>query len=381
MGHSNCLNKVDREFSEVPLIKAAQKGKWEACQLLANVGAAVDIVDKDHQSLLMIICDFSRPPPIHLVKTLVDAGINVNFQDAGKHTAMFRCVQRNHVDVANFLKKNGAKTDVSNASGEHLIDHANLTGNMADGALFEKSYEEKKKDEHLSDVPMTPVPKSNPMYAAACRNSISTLEFLLQDHHEEDYINTQDWTSRTALMGAAEKGSNEALKLLIANNACVHSLDDDNRSALWYACAFEGDKETVNILLDKGANCCINKVESKFNETPVAAAAMNPSGPKYAAMKILIDHGAYVNSTDRVGHTLLARSCEVQNPNMEFIKYLIGKKADVNNQCKDGNTALILATKEGHKEVIDFLMKNGADDKLFNKFNETAAHMELTYNT
>jgi ankyrin repeat protein len=377
MGHSNCLNKVDREFSEVPLIKAAQKGKWEACQLLVNVGAAVDVVDKDHQNLLMIICDFFNPPPILLVRTLVDAGINVNFCDAGKHTAMFRCVQRNHVDVANFLKEKGAKTDVSNSSGEHLMDHAKLTGNMADGKLFEKSAEEKKREEALADVAVTPVTKNNPIYAAACRNSIGTLEFLSQDHHEEDDINTQDWTSRTPLMGASMKGSNEAMQLLISKKACVHSLDNDNRSALWYACAYEGNDETVNILLNNGANCCINKVESKFNETPVASAAMNK---KYAAVKNLLDHGAYVNSTDREGHTLLARACEVENPNMEYIEFLISKKADVNNQCKDGNTALILATKMQNKQVIDILMKNGADDKLFNKFNETVAHIELTYN-
>ena len=51
-----------------------------------------------------------------------------------------------------------------------------------------------------------------------------------------------------------------------------------------------------------------------------------------------------------------------RNGKTELVNYLLSKKADVNIKAKDGATALSLAKKKNHEDIIEALMSKGAKE-------------------
>jgi ankyrin repeat protein len=49
-----------------------------------------------------------------------------------------------------------------------------------------------------------------------------------------------------------------------------------------------------------------------------------------------------------------------QNGHKEVVQLLLDKGADVNAKATDGKTALVAATEDGHNEVRDLLIRAGA---------------------
>lgn len=85
-------------------------------------------------------------------------------------------------------------------------------------------------------------------------------------------------------------------------------------------------------------------------------------------VKLLIDHGAYVNNDRRKG-SIEGDLC-LHNPplyeavmegNVEMAKLLIDSGAEVNHKRKDGSSPLHIATEKGNLEMIKLLLDRGAD--------------------
>lgn len=47
--------------------------------------------------------------------------------------------------------------------------------------------------------------------------------------------------------------------------------------------------------------------------------------------------------------------------NLGLVELLLGKGANINAVSNDGVTALMAATLEGHKNIVQYLLLNGAD--------------------
>lgn len=65
----------------------------------------------------------------------------------------------------------------------------------------------------------------------------------------------------------------------------------------------------------------------------------------------------------------------VQDNKIGFIKKLIGKGADLNRKDGDGNTALHLAAKKNNKEIVETLIKAGADKEIENNGGKIAKNI------
>jgi uncharacterized protein len=48
--------------------------------------------------------------------------------------------------------------------------------------------------------------------------------------------------------------------------------------------------------------------------------------------------------------------------NLEAVKFLLDKGADVNVQTQDGRTAMKLAQERGYKEIVELLKAHGAKE-------------------
>ena len=121
--------------------------------------------------------------------------------------------------------------------------------------------------------------------------------------------------------------------------------------------------DMVELLLAKGA---------KFHGQEMAQAA-SARIPKHslAMVTALLRSGADVNSRDEYGGTALARAS--YRGNQDLVKLLLaqpGIKLDQTNV--DGETALMMAAENGHAEIVDMLLKAGADVRIADEAGETA---------
>ena len=84
-----------------------------------------------------------------------------------------------------------------------------------------------------------------------------------------------------------------------------------------------------------------------------------------------------MNAKDENGKTALHRAA--QGGNVDIVKVLIVKGADVNAKDNDGETALHWAAQEGHFEVAKVLIEKGADVGAKDKNNETAIEVAIRH--
>ncbi|HJM68952.1 MAG TPA: ankyrin repeat domain-containing protein, partial [Candidatus Babeliales bacterium] len=212
--------------------------------------------------------------------------------------------------------------------------------------------------------------------------------------------------NNTALMQMTKQGHFNSVKILVDAGANLDRLDKDNNTALMQA-AKHGHLDSVKILVDAGANLDRQDIDgntalmlaienrhkdiaeylvtagAKVNhannkrETAIGLAIsknykelenkLNTAGAdrnfvkqqriivvaetgNVAAVRDLISRKADLNIQDNNGNTALIKAAE--NGHLETVKELIAAKADLNIQDNNGNTALIKAAENGHLESV-----------------------------
>ncbi len=78
-----------------------------------------------------------------------------------------------------------------------------------------------------------------------------------------------------------------------------------------------------------------------------------------ATVQKLVERGASADTADREGNTLLMLAS--RNGHAAIVSYLLSRKAAVNTRNKFGDTALMAASLKGHVEVAKLLIENGAE--------------------
>ncbi|KAG1704572.1 hypothetical protein DVH05_005503 [Phytophthora capsici] len=129
--------------------------------------------------------------------------------------------------------------------------------------------------------------------------------------------------NNSSLCEAAKTGDLSRVKKLVRRGADVNERDKNNGPTALTVAAMEGNLQVVRYLVGKGAD---QKANNVFAASPLIEAAYE-------------------------GHS----------------------RVDVLNAVdKDGNTALIRATKQGHLDVVKFLVEEKADSAIRNGQNNTA---------
>lgn len=180
-------------------------------------------------------------------------------------------------------------------------------------------------------------------------------------------VNAQDQYGNTALMNAAFSGDIQATKTLIAANANVNMLSNENETALIKA-AFMGYPEIVKLLIEAGANV---NVINNIGYTALTAAADRAHRTRLEHKKVvylLLKAGADVNIRTPKGDTALMIACGgkwgLQNFEQYKIVYnlFIEAGTDLNAKNNEGMTALSIAGKFNKKEVVNILIQSGAKE-------------------
>ena len=255
------------------------------------------------------------------------------------------------------------------------------------------------------------------MYATAF-SSPECMRLLITKGADVDGVNQ---VHATALMWAGVEP--EKVKLLLSKNAGVNMRTDDGQSALLLAARRPGNIETVRLLLSHGADPkAVDKEGVGFlriaygqedaalqqaarsaglectrleqlGDEPLLTAlgsgdkdliatvfrlGVNPNElikiesahvPSIGLLafegatppiRILLDHGANPNVKSDRGFTPLMMAAAADMPDLELVRLLVQKGADVNARDLKGRTVLDWALTQGETEVSKFLRSAGA---------------------
>ena len=173
-------------------------------------------------------------------------------------------------------------------------------------------------------------------------------------------VNTIGGHSGTPLQAAAFQGHKEVVRLLLDRGAGMASAWGLFGTAL-EAASQRGHKDTVQLLLERGAD-----VNAQYGVYGTALQAASEGGHK-DVVRMLLKHGADVNARfGRLGTALQTASYE---GHADIVQLLIDRGANVNAQ--DGfdeestyGTALQAASFAGHAEIVDKLLHFGADPNI-----------------
>jgi uncharacterized protein len=152
---------------------------------------------------------------------------------------------------------------------------------------------------------------------------------------------------------AVKDGDLAGLRKLIASRADVNATSSDGSTALLWA-AYNNDAEMAKALLAAGAKV---DVANKYGVTPLLQAARTGDA---AVMDVLLKAGANPKQTHPEGETTLMAAS--RSGSVEAVNLLLAKAVDVNAaDAFQNETALMWAAAEGHTNVVETLLKAGAD--------------------
>jgi ankyrin repeat protein len=180
-------------------------------------------------------------------------------------------------------------------------------------------------------------------------------------------VNVTGTRGETPLHHAALCGNLRGTKLLVQRRAALEKKNKMDRTPLMFA-ALAGKLEVVGYLVKNGAdiNVC-NDTESALHLAIGSA--------RFDVMCFLLEQGADINGSNAErGFSPLQLA--ILRQNLQIVKYLIERDADVNLRTRDGwnMTAVHLATISGNLEILDCLIEAGANLNALDRNGSTALH-------
>ena len=423
---------------ETPLHLATFIGNDEIAKLLIKNGAKVDVSVKGVTPLHMAVCNNDLEP----INMILDKTNNVDPQDENGSTPMHRAIWNRKVEVAKHLISKGANIEAVTKQNMRPIHVAILSGSIEiieillnNGArvnpkvligptnsvkfniksmigfdpksdFFKKHWLDKicsrsKKLER--PIELTPLhlavtlssirgifrvgskienawlsmiecsKKHICSYELLEKDRVKMVQTLLNFNAEiEDDTNLK----QTPLLLAAKNGFLEIGKLLIQHGANVNVKDQKEFTPLHLA-IMSNQIEFAELLLKNGSHV----------ETPGNGHQPLHGAPNYEAAKLLIDHGANVNTKDLKNNSPIHNA--VKRNAIDIVKLMIVNGADIKDKNDEGGdkndkigceTLLALAIHSRHIEIAKVLIENGANVSFKDSMGNSPIHYAVESN-
>ncbi|XP_067653123.1 fibronectin type 3 and ankyrin repeat domains protein 1-like [Haliotis asinina] len=199
------------------------------------------------------------------------------------------------------------------------------------------------------------------LYDASRDGDLETVKRILAEG-DVDINYTGDW-SRTPVMAAAVNGHSDVVEFLMGRGADVSLVDGYGRNVLHLACR-GGDLETVKLILSLDL-VDINS-RGRNSRTPVLEAAWTGHRD---VVEFLVGRGADVPLVDKWGDNVLHLAC--RGGDLETVKLIMSKNVvDINSRGEKCRTPVMLAARNGGRDVVEFLVGRGADVSLVDRWGD-----------
>ena len=307
-----------------PLYIAARNGRVDTVRALLQRGADVG---QPTTLLETALHGASRDGRTAVITVLLDHGAEVNTVDSSDQSPLWVASKGGHIDAIKICLDHGADLNKVNGFGE------------------------------------------TPMYVAAERGHVEALKVFIDRGGD---VNTANRIGETPMWTASVYGHAEAIRILLAAGAAIPGYDSEGRSP-FLAAAQGGHCEALTLLLDHGG-VDINqrtRMDGGYDENDPGATAvyLASEGGHVEAVKLLLAAGAATGVCDEDrharGHAPLHIAAE--KGHCEVIAVLLDHGGvDINqvvgeyHECP-GETAFLIASRNGRVGVIKLLLKRGVD--------------------
>ena len=405
---------------DTPLIVAAANGQLEMVKDLINLGADIE-AQNDISATPLVLASYHGYKDI--VKYLIDSGANVNAVGKSDNwTALMSAVSGDHLEIVKLLLKAGADASIVNNDGKTALDIAK-EDSSASFKLLSDNDENVSNDnintnklesfrtavingdvnaveKFLNDIDVdTPIQYdgtlSSPLLIASQLGHSSLVKLLIE--HDAD-INFRNSVGDTPLVMAAFKGKERAASLLLKAGAKVDMADHSSQATPLMIASYQNYYGIVYELLNYGAN--INAVDDDGWSSLMSAASVGNDD----IVHLLIDSGADVNLVNNEGKTALDLADDevtrktildaggksgkentsnssnnktsdifaaVSSGDLLLVKELLDSGVDIDVQDSKDYTPLLLALRDYHPKIAEYLIRNGANLELQNDNDST----------
>ncbi|WP_133406345.1 ankyrin repeat domain-containing protein [Parashewanella tropica] len=349
--HGINLNTRDSNgFS--PLYYATMKCHLSTIEVLVNNGAR--IVTHEEKSTLHSRLSFSCSRFGHQrqINAIALSGIDLNKRFDFERTALMRASSNGNIEAVRTLLKHSSNIDSADCVGSTALHLAADHGHSAVVALLIKSG---------ATPTLCDFNGLTPLQIACTSGHLQVVETLLE--HETENIDWQDSLGYTPLMHATRTGNPSIVKALLKHTKNVNLSTHHGKTALHIA-IFQGSTEVIELLKSAGAEV---NAKTEVGKTPLHFAARDH---QFTTAKALLEN-ANANADIQDSHGETPLMIVAKDGDIELAKLLISHTTDINLVNHSGQSALYLAVMNGHSDIVDCLLKNGASAELRNIKSET----------
>jgi ankyrin repeat protein len=185
---------------------------------------------------------------------------------------------------------------------------------------------------------------------------------------KEDWQTVQYWVAK-ALPKAARDGHWRIVELLIKEGALTEPGSHIGQALAWSA--KNGHLGIIRRLIKGGAD--INEFDRTVEGTALTLAA---ASRRKDVVEYLLRKGANVQDDNNLGYYALYKAA--CNGDLDTVEALFNYGAQLDAvapNSPDGNTALLIAVERGHGNVVDFLLRKGANVYRRNQKGHSALHI------
>lgn len=184
------------------------------------------------------------------------------------------------------------------------------------------------------------------LYLASQRGDIEQIERHIKWGSN---INELDKDGNAPLHVTAQKGRIAIARMLLKHGADINLENAMRHTPLYYA-ILSGRTRLADLLLKEGASLDASKL---------LLQAAHQNIPDRDAVIYLAAHGANLEARDPQGDTALIIA--IRNGNHRLARHLVAEGADVNVRDAEGNMAIQIAKQAGLRDIAQLLKRQGAE--------------------
>jgi ankyrin repeat protein len=206
------------------------------------------------------------------------------------------------------------------------------------------------------------------MSKAIKTKDIKYIELLLKNGANPNLQNEATYMN-SPLMDCSNYNLVNVAKLLIENGADV-DIQDKNGDPVIHWTAYYGQVGFTKLLLDNNANAKMSSIHSDKGALQVALKEYRDS-----VVDLLLQYNISIFDVDEQNLKIIEA---VRNNDLRFIKQNISS-SNVDVQDQTAATLLIIAAQKGYFDIVQYLVKKGANLNYMNSVGQTALHLSVYF--